>query len=188
MKLKSLYIAVLALGLVACDKTTQIQNGQVPAALMPLAQNLTGNYEGSFDGIANTLTVSLVGDRMVMSPRFDLLGANCASTVGNLQSVTLATKDKQVTAIKSADFALNPGNCARSTAARNFTITNSVGRDGSMQMNVEMLVGYHWERYWEPGRVECTYNRRGESYCWQTPGYERSWQVADYATGSFTKH
>lgn len=187
MKLKSLFLALTALALVACDKTVTVKNGEVPADLLPLAQNLVGSYQGQFDGLSNGLDFSLDGNKLVVKARADLLGRNCATAVGALKSLTVESKDKSAVAITGATFELNPGSC-REIEGRELDLSRVGSAAGTIAFHAEVFAGYRTEVERIPGYVACSVDRWGRQYCWQEPDRYRYYQVAQYLNGHFEKN
>ena len=184
MKLKML-LALSALALTACDKSVELVNGQLPAELVAPAQKLAGSYEGRFNGVPNTLTVAVEGDRLTLTPAADLVGSRCASRVGNAMRVLVSGKNEQVN-LRGASFAFDPGACP-STEGRRLHVEMSTGRDGVQHVDVRLLVGTREHVRFIPGEVRCGTDRHGRTFCWQTPGRYERWLEPEFAFGRFSK-
>lgn len=188
MKLQSLFLAFCALSLSACDKSVELKNGQLPAELVPYAQTLAGTYEGHFNGVPNTLNVVLEDDHLSLVPGADLIGSTCASSIGNATRVDVSERNKDVVGISNVTFSFDPGACVSTAEGRRLEVQVAAAHDDQARINVRLLLGYHMEWRYEPGRQVCGVDRFTRVVCWQTPGRYIQWREADYAFGSFVKH
>ncbi len=113
-----LHCAVLigaALFLVACNKTTvRTEDGAIPSKSIAAFEPYLGDYEGSFAGREAVLALLLDGFRAEVLLRdaggsdFDLLGADCGSSIGDM----ILARFDQDDLMEFAVFAFDTGACA----------------------------------------------------------------------------
>ncbi len=129
--LQLLSLLVASFGLVACDQTVTVQNGQIPAQYLLAAKTIVGNYTGSAAGIPNTLTIALNGNQAALSGANDLLGSACHARLGELLSFTYNT-DSGTPVITGASFALDPGYCVTNVLASQVDLSFTGTRNFSL--------------------------------------------------------
>jgi hypothetical protein len=154
MKLAKLGILLsAALALSACDDTLKIENGRVPQAFLPYAQELVGEYRGSSEGHPNALQLSLDGDRFVVTSSEDLVMAGCKSVVGNLKSVRYSgDAAKNDVKITSAVLEFSAPNCP-SIQGDVLEINSITREEGRISLRTRILSESYPERIcrWEGG-------------------------------------
>lgn len=108
-----LCLIVSTLALAGCNKTIDIKNGELPSGWVSYAEKFVGKYAGSFDGVKKELTISLVGNKLLLSSNEDLVDPRCGSAIGDLQSlrVTHSKKHPETDSIIRATFAFDPKGC-----------------------------------------------------------------------------
>jgi hypothetical protein len=186
MKTKFFGLCLMALSLTACDKSVEIKNGELPAELVPYAQELTGTYEGKFNGVPNALTVTLVGNRLSATPAADLIGSTCASSLGDLTRVSYSAKNKETVRLTNASFAFNAGACGAAVEGRELEARGVKSRAG-VKLEISLLAGYRQETRIEPGQTVCHTDRNGRTYCHRTPDRIYTEMVPYYYSGNFVK-
>jgi hypothetical protein len=179
-----------ALLLSAC-KTIKVDKGEVPDEYRAMAQAYMGTYAGSFNGGSGTLTLALVGRKVVLSYKdasgtsSDILDARCDSRFGNLETVTVS-KDKAAstggkTAYKldSATIAFDPNRCWGSVDGREIALDFSK-KNGHTRLDASMIYRQEYERQC---RIDPGNPRAGvppHEYCDEVP-------VTRYLTGRFQR-
>ena len=110
---KFLVLAVLPFmfALTSC-KEVAVPNGEVPAQYLDLAKSYMGSYSGNFEGNSGTLTLSLVGNKVVTSFKGqvnDILGdVRCNSQIGDVTSIQIDDKEK---VLQYANIHFSPNAC-----------------------------------------------------------------------------
>lgn len=175
-------LGFIALVFSGCDEV-DIQDGRIPAQYLDQVRALTGNYiissgTGFGSAPAHSLSVSLAGDRLVLTARPDLLNPNCHSTIGLLRKARIDEENGQYT-VEGGSFYFNPGNCV-SVEGKKLDVDLRV-RNGSIQLHTSVLEGTDWR---EECNIECYPVSGGgvqcERRCYMTP-YSR------YIESTYTK-
>lgn len=109
-----LFLSVLAVG---CEEKIETPNGEIPAEMISEARRYEGTYYGQVERHSNRATLSLEGNRPVLSFVQDMIAPQCQSAVGQLLRVNVSKKDG-VAKLNSAVFAFDPNRCALSVEGR----------------------------------------------------------------------
>jgi hypothetical protein len=110
---KILVLAILPLvfALTSC-KQVDLPNGEVPAQYLTLAKTYMGRYSGAFEGNDGTLTLSLVGNKVVTTfsgQVNDILGdVRCNSQIGDVASIQI---DNNAQFLQYANIHFSPNAC-----------------------------------------------------------------------------
>ena len=110
---KFFVLAVLPLvfALTAC-KQVDVPNGEVPAQYLELAKTYMGSYSGNFEGNPGTITLSLVGNKVMTSFKGqvnDILGdIRCNSQIGDVATIQIDNKEKY---LQYASIHFSPNAC-----------------------------------------------------------------------------
>jgi hypothetical protein len=127
MRALSSYLLVIV-ALAGCGTTIDVQDGRVPAAYLPQAQDWVGKYVGDFDGHRLAADLSLQDDRPVLTVSRDLLGEGCGSRLGNVASVSV-NKPKNDALVGQLDFTIDYGKCR--IDGHTVAVSGKLERDGS---------------------------------------------------------
>ncbi|MCM2323517.1 MAG: hypothetical protein NDJ90_09675 [Oligoflexia bacterium] len=136
-------LAVALLAVAGCKQRVEIKNGMVPDELMPYAQALVGEYRGQVERKANTLTIGLDGNRLVVTTSEDLLDPVCESQLGDLLTVAYKEKDKQIR-LTNAELKFDPALCSDRVEGREVHITFEEGNP----ISFDLMLLDHYDNYY----------------------------------------
>ena len=176
---KYLVLAFLILTSVAC-KRVETKDGTVPPEYVSVAKNYEGTYQGNFEGMNGTLTISMDGNRPVAkfvsaNGDTDIIGRSCRSSINNLVAITPQEKNNQIR-VDSAEFAFNPGACNYIYGRVLFI---DFKHNGMTPVRAEVSLTERYETRW---REECYWDAQGRRFCRRVP---ETYQT--YMTGKFSK-
>ena len=137
-----LTLCVFMLFISGC-RSVDIVDGRIPAEYLEQVRLLLGTYAGDFNGRAVRVDISLDGDRLVFAPQSDLIGNDCASSVGNLTKAYLEGSEDNYT-VEGGRFDFNPNRCV-SVMGESLEIGLRM-RDGNLRMNLLILERMDWRR------------------------------------------
>lgn len=120
-KLPLLALALLSLSFVACDKTIETPNGEIPSEYAAQVQQYMGSFHGQLEMQENDLSFSMDGNKVVLSSRKDLLQPICQSKIGAMKNFSYA-EDKGAIQVTSAEFDFNANLCSTNFYANSMTI------------------------------------------------------------------
>lgn len=133
-------LTAFVLGLMGC-REIEIQDGLIPAELIPAAQDYLGTYSGKFEHQNLTMDILLQDQKLVIrfrDPVSDLpkeiFPPGCDSKVGDLQFLWL-TRDKK---LSGWSMAFDSGRCYAEGQALNFHVES--GQDEVIQLKMSVLV------------------------------------------------
>lgn len=98
----------------ACNEI-EVQDGKVPSQYVQYVSPYLGTYSGMMEGKLTQITLSMNGDKPVMSVSNaygdDILVSNCESKIGDLTTVKANEVSKKKYELDYVAFAFNPVNC-----------------------------------------------------------------------------
>lgn len=178
--MKALLLSIIFLLTLGCERIST-QDGTVPAEYMSIAQKYVGEYRGQFEGEDGSLTLTLDGNKPILSFRSvngetDILGANCHSTIGNLVAIN-PEKHNNVIRVDSAEFAITSGSTDCPLLGKNLLL--DFKHDGDLPVKIDINVLSRYEQEWQ---TFCYPDGSGGQHCTQEP-----WNVPVYYSGTFKR-
>jgi hypothetical protein len=117
-------LVVLAGLLVAigCKETIDVKNGEVPNEYRDQAIPYMGTYKGKIEGEASEISLSLNGNKVVLSGS-QPVNSRCQTSYGDLKSIVVEKDGNNKITVHGANFAFNPGNCAHAILGREVNLS-----------------------------------------------------------------
>jgi hypothetical protein len=110
MKSQLFLMLCAALLLSSCKEVVDVKNGEIPNQYISQAKPYMGTYRGEIGRLPASITLSLQGNKVVMSGSLPVEDS-CQADYGLLKSIFVKKDNKNNYNFVGADFYFDPNNC-----------------------------------------------------------------------------